>query len=161
MNPIQVPDPLPAPLPGGGPQDGYQFKFDKRYYERLAERNPALAPFTFGIAASPLSATPQLSPDDVDALAAKLYDWKAPGGPGVYGPNHVDFDQEIDYVGAKTNEGEPYAIMYQRSQVLGYQRVPIGTGATVQPPEVVNPADLQGPPVPGQYLLVTCDINKL
>jgi hypothetical protein len=156
--PIPVPDPLPAPLPGGGPQDGYQFLFDKRYYET---RKKALEPFSYGFSASPFADTPQLDPDAVDALAAKLYDWKAPGGPGVYGPDHVDFDQEIDNVGAKTGEGEPYAVMYQRQEVLGYQRVPIGTGATTQPPEVVNPADLQGPPVPGQYLLVTCDINLL
>jgi len=48
-----------------------------------------------------------------------------------------------------------------RSQVYGYQRVPVGTGNTPQPPVVVNPADLQGPPVPGKYLLVTCDANLL
>jgi len=154
---MEVPDPLPAPLPGGGPQDGYQFKFDQHYY---VTRKKPLEPFSYGFSASPFSETPALDPDAVDALAAKLYDWKAPGGPGVYGPNHVDFDQEIDYVGAKTGQGEPYATMYGRLQ-LGYQRVPIGTGNTVQPPEVVNPAELQGPPVPGKYLLVTCDINEL
>lgn len=154
---IEVPDPLPAPLPGGGPQDGYQFQFDKRYYET---RKKALEPFSYGFAASPFSETPQLDPDAVVALADKLYDWKAPGGPGVYGPNHVDFDQAIDYEGARTGEGEPYAIMWNRVQ-LGYQRVPIGTGATTQPPNVVTPAELQGPPVPGQYLLVTLDINEL
>ena|ERR1700677_5090047 len=153
-----VPDPLPAPVPGGGPESGYQWAFDRRYY---ATRKKALEPFGYGLAASEFAETPALDSDAVIALGAKLYDWKAPGGPGVYGPDHVDFDQEIDFEGALTGEGEPYAVMYQRKVVLGYQRVPIGTAQTTQPSEVVNPADLQGPPVPGKYLLVTCDINEL
>jgi hypothetical protein len=152
-----VPDPLPAPIPGGGPESGYQWAFNRRYY---VTRKKQVEPFGYGFAASPFAETPQLTPDEAVALADKLYDWKAPGGPGVYGPNHVDFDQEIDYEGARTGEGEPYAIMWNRVQ-LGYERVPIGTGATTQPPEVVTPAELMGPPVPGKYLLVTLDINKL
>jgi hypothetical protein len=150
---IPVPNPLPAPLPGGGPQDGYQFRFNQRYYDT---RSAQLAGFGFGLAASPNNAQTKLSTDQLSALADALYDWVAPGGPGVYGPDHVDFDEQIDYW-----QWDPYGTMYMRSQVYGYQRVPIGTGNTTQPPNVVNPADLQGPPEPGKYLLVTCDINLL
>ena len=152
---MDVPNPLPAPIPGGGPRDGYQFKFDEQYYKT---RNPKLRGLAQGLSASLDPTLPPLSDDDQKALANTLYDWKAPGGPQVYGPNHVDFDQEIDF-----GRQEPYATMYDRAvtQQPGYQRVPVGTGTTTQPPEVVNPADLQGPPVPGQYLLVTCNINKL
>jgi hypothetical protein len=151
--PTPVPSPLPQPLPGGGPQDGYQFIFNQRYY---ATRNASLRPLAFGITAGLDPNVDALSADDQTDMANTLYDWKAPGGPGVYGPNHVDFDQQCDYW-----RNDPYGTMYMRSQVYGYQRVPVGTGSTAQPPNVVNSADLQGPPVPGQYLLVTCDINLL
>lgn len=150
--PIPVPDPLPAPIPGGGPRDGYQWAFNKRYYET---RHPGLLPFSFGLAASQYPSIPQLTQEALTALADKLYDQVTPGA-AAFGPDHVDFDEQIDYW-----QWDSYAIMYQRSQVYGYQRVPIGTGNTVQPVEVVNPADLQGPPIPGKYLLVTCDINLL
>jgi hypothetical protein len=150
---LPVPDPLPAPIPGGGPQDGYEFLFNKRYYETRDSRLRALA---FGIAAGLDGNTDALSVDDQATHANNLYDWKAPGGPGSYGPEHVDFDQEIDY-----GRGGPYATNYQRLLIYGYQRVPVGTGTTTQPPNVVTKAELIGPPVPGKYLLVTCDINQL
>jgi hypothetical protein len=152
---IVVPDPLPAPIPGGGPRDGYQFIFDQTYY---ATRDPKLRALAQGLSAGLDPDMDPLSDDDQTALANKLYDWVAPGGPQVYGPDHVDFDQEIDF-----GRQEPYAVMFDRAftQQPGYQRVPVGTGKTIQPPEVVKPADLQGPPVKGQYLLVTCDANKL
>jgi hypothetical protein len=151
---ITMPDPLPVPLPGGGPRDGYQWKFNERYY---ATRARALAGFQHGLAASPeYSVNEAYTPELLAALADRLYDWKAPGGPGVYGPEHVDFDQQCDYW-----QNDPYGTMYSREQIYGYQRVPVGTGDTTQPPNVVNPEDLYGPPVPGHYLLVTCDINKL
>lgn len=150
--PIAVPNPLPAPLPGGGPQDGYQFIFNQRYYAR---RDKALNPFSYGLAAGQFGNLPGLSQADLTALADGLYDQTTPG-EAAFGPNHVDFDQEIDYW-----QWDPYQTMYLRSQVYGYERVPIGTGNTTQPPNVVNAADLQGPPVPGKYLLVTCDINAL
>jgi hypothetical protein len=153
MSLITVPNPLPPPIPGGGPRTGYQWRFNQRYY---AKRKPALQPFSYGLAAAFFPNRKALTQDELTALADKLYDWVAPGGPGVYGKKHVDFDEEIDYW-----QWDPYAVSYQRSQLYGYQRVPIGTGNTVQPPEIVNPADLQGPPIPGKYLLVTCDINLL
>lgn len=147
-----VPDPLPAPLPGGGPESGYQWAFNRRYYET---RPATLQGFSQGITAGQNPNAPELTSDELTALADKLYDQTTPG-QAAFGPAHVDFDQEIDYW-----QWEPYAIMYQRSQIYGYQRVPIGTGNTTQPPNVVNAADLQGPPEPGKYLLVTCDINLL
>jgi len=150
---IEVPNPLPPPIPGGGPETGYQWSFNERYY---LTRVLALKPFAWGDAASEAPNTTALTSDQRTTLADKLYDYKAPGGPGVYGPNHVDFDQEIDYWGQ-----DPYSTMYQRQVVYGYQRVPIGTGNTSQPPNVVNAADLQGPPEKGKYLLVTCDANLL
>ena len=150
---IEVPNPLPAPVPGGGPRDGYQFRFNEQYYKT---RQKALEGFSYGLAASPFANEPQMDTEQLQVLADALYDWVAPGGPGVYGPDHVDFDEQIDYW-----QWDPYGTMYMRSQVYGYQRVPIGTGNTTQPPNVVNPADLQGPPEPGKYLLVTCDINQL
>ncbi len=153
MDTIEVPNPLPVPIPGGGPRDGYQWLFNERYY---ATREAVLAGFSNGLAAGPNPSAPQLTTDELTVFADALYDWVAPGGPGVYGPDHFDFDEQIDYW-----QWEPYATMYMRSQVYGYQRVPIGTGNTTQPPNVVNPADLQGPPVKGAYLLVTCDINLL
>lgn len=140
-DPITVPDPLPAPLPGGGPEEGYQFIFNQRYY---ATRGKLLAGFSYGLAASPYEGYSSLSQGELTQLADGLYEAK------------VDFDQQIDYW-----QQDPYGTNYMRSQVYGYQRVPVGTGNTPQPPTVVNPADLQGPPVPGQYLLVTCDINQL
>jgi hypothetical protein len=152
MAQIPVPNPLPAPLPGGGPQDGYQFEFNERYYRT---RNTALAALSFGIAASEFPDARELEQEDQTALADKLYDQTTPGQAG-FGKDHVDFDEQIDYW-----RQDPYATMYMRSQVYGYQRVPIGTGNTTQPVEVVNPADLQGPPEKGKYLLVTCDINLL
>jgi hypothetical protein len=148
---ITVPTPLPAPLPGGGPRDGYQWHFNHRYY---MSRETAKKPFSYGLAAG-YYAKAALTPDELSALADKLYDQTTAGEAG-FGPNHVDFDQQIDYW-----QWDPYGTMYMRSQVYGYERVPIGTGNTSQPPTTVNPADLQGPPVPGQYLLVTCDINLL
>ena len=136
---IEVPNPLPQPLPGGGPQDGYQFLFNSHYYET---RNILLQPFFYGRpGAQPGS---ELMPADRTVLADTLY------------ADKVDFDQEIDYLGE-----DPYATSFMRSQVYGFQRVPVGTGATTQPPVVVTAGDLQGPPVPGKYLLVTCDINLL
>jgi hypothetical protein len=115
-----------------------------------------LQPFSYGLAAAFFPNRTALTLDQLTALADKLYDWVAPGGPGVYGKNHVDFDQQTDYW-----QQDPYATAYQRLIVYGYQRVPVGTGNTVQPIEIVNPADLIGPPMPGKYLLVTCDINLL
>jgi hypothetical protein len=152
---ITVPNPLPAPIPGGGPRDGYQFIFDQEYYKT---RDPKLRGLAQGLSAGLDPTLDQLSDTDQATLANALYDWVAPGGPQVYGPDHMDFDQEIDF-----GRQEPYAVMFDRqeTQQPGYQRVPVGTGTTTQPPEVVKPADLQGPPVKGQYLLVTCDINKL
>jgi hypothetical protein len=150
---IEVPNPLPAPIPGGGPRDGYQWKFNRRYYDTRAG---AIQRFQYGLAASSFNENAQLTASELEAEGAMLYDWVAPGGPGVYGPNHVDFDQQIDYW-----QWDPYGTMYSRSQVYGYERVPIGTASTMQPPNVVNSADLQGPPEPGKYLLVTCDINQL
>jgi hypothetical protein len=147
-----VPNPLPVPLPGGGPEDGYEWAFNRRYYET---REAPLQPFSYGISASQFPDNPELTPDELTALADGLYDQTTPGAGG-FGQAHIDFDQEIDYW-----QWEPYATMYQRAQIYGYQRVPIGTGNTPQPPNVVNSADLQGPPVPGKYLLVTCDINLL
>ena len=86
-----------------------------------------------------------MTQDQRDELADGLYAEK------------VDFDEEADYGG-----DDPYATMYQRQEVYGYQRVPVGTGTfTPDPPPVVRWKDLQGPPIPGQYLLVTCDINLL
>jgi len=149
---IPVPNPLPAPIPGGGPQTGYQWKFNQRYYKT---RVNALKPFGYGLAASEFPDAKALTADELTALADQLYDQKMPGEP-AFGKNHVDFDQQCDYW-----QQDPYATMFMRDQIYGYQRVPIGTGNTSQPVEVVNPADLQGPPVPGKYLLVTCDINKL
>jgi hypothetical protein len=149
---IPVPSPLPPPQPGGGSQSGYQFQFNKHYYKT---RVLALKPFSYGLAASEFPDAAQLTTDELNALADKLYDQKVPGAAG-YGKHHVDFDEQIDYW-----QQDPYATMYMRSQVYGYERVPIGTGNTTQPTEVVNPADLKGPPIPGKYLLVTCDINKL
>ena len=151
--PVPVPDPLPEPIPGGGPQDGYEFAFNQRYYET---RDARLRPLAFGIAAGQDGNADALSQDDQTQLANDLYDWKAPGGPGSYGPDHVDFDEQTDYL----RQG-PYATNYQRLLVDGYQRVPVGTGTTTQPPNVVTKAELIGPPVPGKYLLVTCDINQL
>ena len=148
-----VPDPLPAPIPGGGPQDGYEFIFNQRYY---ATRDARLRPLAYGIAAGQDGNTDALSLDNQTDLANTLYDWKAPGGPGAYGPDHVDFDEQIDF----RREG-PYATNYQRLLVNGYQRVPVGTGTTTQPPDVVVKENLIGPPIPGKYLLVTCDINQL
>lgn len=149
---IPVPSPLPAPLPGGGPRDGYQWKYNERYY---ATRKPSLLPFSFGLAASKYPNMTQLTQEELTALADALYDETTPG-PGGFGPDHVDFDQQTQYW-----QQDPYATAYMRSQVYGYQRVPIGTGNTTQPVEVVKPEDLQGPPIKGQYLLVTCDINLL
>jgi hypothetical protein len=139
--PVPVPNPLPAPIPGGGPHTGYQFLFNQRYYDT---REAPLAPFSYGLAASPNGGLTGLTGEELATLADGLYAQK------------IDFDQEIDFW-----QEDPYATMYLRSQVYGYQRVPVGTGTTAQPPVVLNPADLQGPPVPGQYLLVTCDINLL
>jgi hypothetical protein len=152
MTHIPVPNPLPVPLPGGGPRSGYQFQFNRRYYRT---RNLALIPLSFGLTASEFPGAVELDPDDQTALADKLYDQTMPGQP-MFGKGHVDFDQEIDYW-----RQDPYLTMYMRSQVYGYQRVPIGTGNTTQPVEVVNWSDLQGPPEKGKYLLVTCDINLL
>ena len=153
LKPIVIPKILPVPIPGGGPQDGYQWAFNERYY---ATRKSVLRPLFFGLAAGLDPAMTPLSDEDQAALANRLYDWVAPGGPGVYGPNHVDFDQECDF-----QRWDPYTVEYMRQQIYGYQRVPIGTGTTTQPPNVVNAADLQGPAVPGHYLLVTCDADKL
>jgi hypothetical protein len=153
MKKFEVPNPLPAPVPGGGPRDGYQWKFNRRYYDT---REKALQPLQYGLAASSFNANAPLTPGELQAAGDTLYDWVAPGGPGVYGPKHVDFDQQIDY-----GQQDPYAVSFMRSQVYGYQRVPIGTASTTQPPNVVNSADLQGPAEPGKYLLVTCDINEL
>jgi len=91
---IEVPNPLPAPIPGG-PQDGYEFLFNKRYYETRDSRLRSLAR---GIAAGLDGNEDALSDEGQTELANKLYNWKAPGGVGVYGPHHVDFDQEIDYL---------------------------------------------------------------
>jgi hypothetical protein len=136
---IEVPNPLPVPLPGGGPQDGYQFLFNTRYYET---RNILLQPFFYGRpGAQPGS---ELMPADRTVLADTLY------------ADKVDFDQQIDYWGAP----DPYQAMFSRSQLYGYQREPVGTGSAPIV-GVVTAADLQGPPVPGKYLLVTCDINLL
>jgi hypothetical protein len=151
--PIVVPNPLPSPIPGGGPRDGYQWIYNQQYYKT---RDPKLGPLSNGIAASPSANAAQLSQDDQAALANTLYDWVAPGGPGAYGPNHVDFDQEIDF-----GRDDPYATNFIRSQSYGYTRVPVGTGTTPQPGEVVNKDDLIGPAIPGQYLLVTMDANLL
>jgi hypothetical protein len=152
FEPMTVPNPLPAPIPGGGPKTGYQWLFNQRYYKT---RINALKPFGYGIAASEFPDAVALTSDELSALADKLYNQTTPG-QAAYGKAHVDFDQQIDYW-----QWDPYAIMYEREKVYGYQRVPIGTGNTAQPPNVVNPADLQGPPEPGKYLLVTCDINLL
>lgn len=149
---IPVPNPLPAPIPGGGPRTGYQWLFNQRWYKT---RVLALKPFGYGLAASEFPDAVALSGDELAALADKLYDQTTPGQP-VFGKHHQDFDQQIDFW-----QWDPYSTMYQRSVIYGYQRVPIGTGTTTQPPEVVNPADLQGPPEVGKYLLVTCDINLL
>jgi hypothetical protein len=152
MSKIVVPNPLPPPMPGGGPRTGYQWHFNQRYYAR---RIPALQPFSYGLAAAFFPNRTALTQAQLTALADKLYDQTVAGQP-IFGPKHVDFDEQIDYW-----QWDPYASMYQRSQVYGYQRVPIGTGNTTQPVEIVNPADLQGPPIPGKYLLVTCNINLL
>ena len=137
---ISVPNPLPAPIAGGGPQDGYQFRFNTRYYQT---RKQKLQKFFYGRPGAQPGA--ELTQQQRDNWADKL--WR----------KHVDFDEEVDYEGM-----EPYSTMYQREVVFGYQRVLVGTGTfTPNPPPVVNPADLQGPPIAGKYLLVTCDINKL
>ena|SRR5271154_3245341 len=152
MSTVIVPSPLPQPIPGGGPRDGYQWKFNRRYY---ATRIPKLQPFSYGLAAAFFPNRTALTQDQLEALANKLYDQTVKGQP-IYGPAHVDFDEQIDFW-----QWDSYATMYQRTVVYGYQRVPIGTGTTVQPVEIVNPADLQGPPIPGKYLLATCNINLL
>ena len=152
FEPVAVPNPLPAPIPGGGPRTGYQWLFNQRYYKT---RVNALKPFSYGLAASEFPDATGLSAEELTSLADELYNQTTPGEP-VFGKYHVDFDQQCDYW-----QNDPYATMYMRSQIYGYQRVPIGTGNTTQPPNVVNPAELQGPPVPGKYLLVTCDINLL
>jgi hypothetical protein len=152
FEPVEVPNPLPAPIPGGGPRDGYQFLFNQRYYKTRVD---ALKPFSFGLAASEFPEALALDGPELTALADKLYDQTTPG-EGGYGPEHVDFDQQCDYW-----VQDPYATMFERSQIYGYERVPIGTGNTTQPPKVVTAAELQGPPVKGKYLLVTCDINLL
>jgi len=138
---IPVPNPLPVPIAGGGPQDGYQFLFGVRY---IQTRKQKLQKFFYGRPGAQPGA--ELTQAQRDHWATNKL-WK----------HHVDFDEEIDYGG-----DDPYATMYQRQVVYGYQRVPVGTGTwTPNPPVVVNPADLQGPPSPGKYLLVTCDINLL
>jgi hypothetical protein len=149
---VTVPDPLPPPAPGGGAQFSYQKLFNQRYYKTRVD---ALKPFGYSIAASEFPNKTALTSDELTALADKLYDQTVPGEP-VFGKAHIDFDEQIDYW-----QQDPYATMYMRNQVYGYTRVPIGTGNTTQPVEIVNPTDLVGPAIPGKYLLVTCDINLL
>jgi hypothetical protein len=140
METVHVPNPLPAPIPGGGPQTGYQFVFNKRYYKTRAL---ALKPFSYGLAASEFPDAMALRAGELTALADRLFQDKE------------DFDQQCDYW-----IQDPYATMFERSQIYGYDRVPVGTG-NLGTATVVTLADLQGPPVKGKYLLVTCDINKL
>lgn len=137
---IPVPNPLPAPIAGGGPQDGYEFLFNTAYYK---SRKQKLQKFFYGRPGSQPGT--ELTQQQRDNWADKL--WRA----------HVDFDEEIDYGGE-----EPYGTMFRRQMLYGYQRVPVGTGTfTPDPPPVVTWFKLQGPPIPGKYLLVTCDINLL
>lgn len=135
--PITMPTPPPTPLPGGGGIPGsYQNAYNTAYYK---SRPPELQPFYYGRpGAEP--GTP-LTADEITALADDLAD------------RHIDFDQEVDYWG-----NDPYGTNFQRTQVYGYTRVPVGTGNLPEPPVVVTPANLVGPAVPGVYIAVSVDI---
>jgi hypothetical protein len=130
-----LPDPPPAPSPFAGP-DSYQWQFNGIYEK---SRRPELQPFFYGRPGG-LSGV-QIDPADLMLLADHLYETGVP------------FDEQIEAWGF-----DPYATMYMRKVRYGYDRVPVGTGDTNQPPNVVTPADLHGPVVAG-YLLVSIDIK--
>ena len=129
-----VPDPPPAPSPFAG-ADSYQWAFNAAYYK---SRRPTLQPFFYGRPGG----QPQTPLSDADriSLADHLYETGVP------------FDEQIEAWG-----WDPYSTMYMRKVRYGYDRVPVGTGDTTQPPDVVNPANLHGPVEPG-YLLVSINI---
>ena len=131
---------LPVPFPPPGPPASqYEQDFNVAY---IKSRKKALADFFIG---EPGSADPDgdsLSEAQRLNLADKLYEEK------------IDFDEEID-----CNGSNAYETMYERVEIYGYERVPVGTGNTPQPPEVVDKANLIGPAIPGQYIKCSLDIN--
>lgn len=137
MSKILVPNPLPAPQPGGGSPSSYQYQFNAAYYK---SKPSWFQGFYYG--------RPQALPGTPLTLA------QITGKADWFYNNHVDFDQEIEYF-----QWDPYATSFQRLVIYGYTRVPVGTGNTPQPPNVVVSGNLVGPAVPGKYLKVSCDIN--
>ena len=131
---MKLPDPPPAPSPFAGP-DSYEWDFNENY---IQTRRKELQPLFYGRPGS--QAGEPLNQADRDTLSNTLYE------------SGVPFDEQIDFWG-----WGPYSTMYMRKVRYGYERVPVGTGATNPPPTVVTPEDLHGPVVPG-YLLVSVDI---
>lgn len=131
---IKLPSPPPPP---GPPNSDYQNAFNIAYY---LSRRPELQPFFFNRPGALTGV--ELTEPQREQLANDLYAEK------------IDFDEEIDFRGE-----DPYSDMYGRKVLYGYERVPVGTGTTTQPDEVVTKQNLIGPPIPGKYLLVSIDIK--